>query len=67
MATQKLELTWVNKDKNQPIETRLLIKNDKLGHSNITNLLSSGTEENMIIHGDNLLALEALSKMLISN
>ena len=26
MATQKLELTWVNKDKNQPIETRLLIK-----------------------------------------
>ena len=62
MATQKLELTWVNKDKNQPIETRLLIKNDKLGHSNITNLLSSGTEGNMIIHGDNLLALEALSK-----
>lgn len=62
MATQKLELTWVNKDKNQPIETRLLIKNDKLGHSNITNLLSSVTEGNMIIHGDNLLALEALSK-----
>lgn len=56
---QKLELTWIGK--NNPeydianIEPRILEENP--GLSNCTNDPST---ENMIIHGDNLLALKAL-------
>lgn len=51
----KLELTWYGKDEPVRIEPRLLIENAAM--SNTT--LASDTE-NMIIHGDNLLALKAL-------
>lgn len=51
----KLELNWVGKDKPIKIEPRLLIENTSL--SNCTN---DPETENMIIHGDNLLALKAL-------
>jgi adenine-specific DNA-methyltransferase len=56
---QKLELTWIGK--NNPeydianIEPRILEENPKL--SNCKNDIDT---ENMIIHGDNLLALKAL-------
>ena len=51
----KLELTWLGKEKEIKIEPRILIENKEL--SNIEN----GPEtENMLIHGDNLLALKAL-------
>lgn len=56
MAT-KLELTWFEKEKKEKIETRLLIENPDL--SNCTN---DPNTKNMIIHGDNLLALKALEK-----
>ncbi len=51
----KLELTWVGKDKELKIEPRILIENPAL--SNTTRDINT---ENMIIHGDNLLALKAL-------
>ena len=49
----KLELTWVNKDKNTNIEPRILIedKNKSFGDPHA---------DNMLIHGDNLIALKAL-------
>lgn len=50
----RLELTWYGKDKRKKIEPRLLIENKEL---------SMGYEEgmpNMLIHGDNLLALRSL-------
>jgi len=51
---QKLELTWIGKyDKREPIEPRILIENSKCSHG----VFESG---NMLIHGDNLLALKAL-------
>ena len=53
----KLELTWFGKDNPIKVEPRLLIENAAL--SNIT--MDSGTG-NMLIHGDNLLALKALEK-----
>jgi len=54
---QKLELTWVGKDDVINIEPRILIEDPK--HSN----LSIDTEtRNMLIHGDNLLALKSLEK-----
>jgi len=56
---QKLELTWIGK--NNPeydisnIEPRILEENPEL-----SNTLIDPNTENMIIHGDNLLALKAL-------
>ena len=51
----KLELTWLGKEKEIKIEPRILIENKEL--SNIEN---DPETENMLIHGDNLLALKAL-------
>lgn len=50
---QKLELTWIGKDKRERIEPRILIEDP--AHS-----YGDKDTENMIIHGDNLLALKAL-------
>lgn len=55
--SKKLELTWVGKDKKISVEPRILIENKKL--SNIEN---DENTENMLIHGDNLLALKALEQ-----
>ena len=51
----KLELTWYGKDKPIVVEPRLLIEDT--ARSNCTN---DPDTENMLIHGDNLLALKAL-------
>lgn len=51
----KLELTWVGKDKEIKVEPRILIENPEL-----SNTVQDESTENMIIHGDNLLALKAL-------
>ena len=51
----KLELTWVGKDEPIKIEPRLLIEKPELSNTSA----DPGTE-NMLIHGDNLLALKAL-------
>ena len=51
----KLELTWYGKDEPIRIEPRLLIENAAL-----SNTAADPDTENMLIHGDNLLALKAL-------
>ena len=51
----KLELTWYGKDKPIAVEPRLLIENAAL-----SNCANDPETENMLIHGDNLLALKAL-------
>lgn len=51
----KLELTWYGKDEPIVIEPRLLIENTAL-----SNCDADPDTENMLIHGDNLLALKAL-------
>lgn len=53
----KLELTWIGKDKELSIEPRILIE-DK----NLSNTEKDDDTENMLIHGDNLLALKALEQ-----
>lgn len=55
----KLELTWYGKDEPIRIEPRLLIENTVL-----SNTATDPDTENMIIHGDNLLALKALETRL---
>lgn len=54
---QKLELTWLGKDKEIKIEPRLLIEDKEK-----SNCKHDPTTENMLIHGDNLLALKALER-----
>lgn len=53
---QKLELTWIGKDeKREAIEPRILIEDPKYSYGDT----ESG---NVLIHGDNLLALKALEQ-----
>ena len=63
---QKLELTWVGKyDEQQPLEPRILIENPEYSYGEIeTSVLPNGKQwkGNMLIHGDNLLALKALEQ-----
>ena len=51
----KLELTWYGKDKEISVEPRLLIEKPELSNTD-----AAPDTENMLIHGDNLLALKAL-------
>ena len=55
--SNKLELTWYGKEKQIRVEPRILIENKEL-----SNTAKDENTENMLIHGDNLLALKALEK-----
>ncbi len=52
---QKLELTWIGKDEQPKLEPRILIEDPDKSYGD------KGSE-NMLIHGDNLLALKALEQ-----
>ena len=52
---QKLELTWIGKGEEPKLEPRILIENPEYSYGD-TNA------ENILIHGDNLLALKALEQ-----
>lgn len=51
----KLELTWYGKENKINVEPRLFIENPKF-----SNTKNDTNTQNMLIHGDNLLALKAL-------
>ncbi len=63
---QKLELTWVGKyDEQKPLEPRILIENPEYSYGEVeTDVLPNGKpwRGNMLIHGDNLLALKSLEQ-----
>ncbi|WP_339888935.1 site-specific DNA-methyltransferase [uncultured Flavobacterium sp.] len=52
---QKLELTWIGKGDEPKLEPRILIENPEYSYGD-------SNTENMLIHGDNLLALKALEQ-----
>ncbi len=52
---QKLELTWIGKGDEPKLEPRILIENPEYSYGD-------PHAENMLIHGDNLLALKALEQ-----
>lgn len=64
----KLELTWVGKENEIQVEPRILIENPALGNmshktagqTSIFDTENTDSFDNMLIHGDNLLALKAL-------
>ena len=51
----KLELTWIGKGEEPKLEPRILIENPEYSYGD-------PKSENMLIHGDNLLALKALEQ-----
>ena len=53
--TGKLEITWVDKYKEKKIEPRILVEDKSKSYGDVNS-------ENMLIHGDNLLALKALEQ-----
>lgn len=55
MIKQKLELTWIGKDKQPVLEPRILIEDPEKSYGD-------KNAENMLIFGDNLLALKALEQ-----
>ena len=52
---QKLELTWIGKGEEPKLEPRILIENPQYSYGD-------AHTDNMLIHGDNLLALKALEQ-----
>jgi adenine-specific DNA-methyltransferase len=52
---QKLELTWIGKGQEPAVEPRILLHNSEHDYGD-------PAADNMLIHGDNLLALKALEQ-----
>jgi adenine-specific DNA-methyltransferase len=57
---QKLELTWVGKDNRPRLEPRILIEDTEKSHHAAARFSEHDIFDNLLIHGDNLLALKAL-------
>ena len=59
---QKLELTWVGKDKRPRLEPRILLEEPALSHHAAHRVGDADRFDNLLIQGDNLLALKALEQ-----
>jgi adenine-specific DNA-methyltransferase len=57
---QKLELTWIGKDKHPKLEPRILVEDPEKSYHASQRVSENDIFGNMLIHGDNLLALKAL-------
>lgn len=63
MANNKLELTWYGKENEISVEPRILVEDKSLSYSRPSgSLLEDDISDNLLIHGDNLLALKALEQ-----
>ena len=59
---QKLELTWIGKDKRPRLEPRILLEDKTLSYRAEKTVTEHDLHDNLLIHGDNLLALKALEQ-----
>lgn len=59
---QKLELTWVGKDERPRLEPRILLEEPALSHHAAHRVGDADRFDNLLIQGDNLLALKALEQ-----
>lgn len=57
---QKLELTWIGKDQRPRLEPRILLPDQTLSYHAAQRVGADDIFDNMLIQGDNLLALKAL-------
>ena len=54
---QKLELTWVGKESRPRLEPRILIEDSAKSYHAAARVSDGDIFDNVLIHGDNLLAL----------
>lgn len=62
----KLELTWIGKENRHLLEPRILLEGAELSHRAGHRVSEDDTFDNILIHGDNLLALKALEQRFAS-
>jgi adenine-specific DNA-methyltransferase len=62
MSKQKLELTWIGKEKRPKVEPRILVEDPDKSHHAKHRFSESDIFDNRLIFGDNLLALKALEQ-----
>jgi adenine-specific DNA-methyltransferase len=62
MKKQKLELTWVGKDERPRLEPRILLEDPALSYHAPRRVGDNDLFDNVLIQGDNLLALKALEQ-----
>ncbi|MBL0889383.1 MAG: site-specific DNA-methyltransferase [Gemmatimonadaceae bacterium] len=60
--SQKLELTWVGKDDRPRLEPRILVEDPALSYHAPARVTPNDRFDNLLIQGDNLLALKALEQ-----
>lgn len=58
----RLELTWIGKEERPKLESRILVEDAGLSHHADTRHSEADMFDNLLIHGDNLLALKALEE-----
>jgi len=64
MNKQKLELTWIGKDKRPKLEPRILLEDPEKSYHAKQRVTENDIFDNRLIFGDNLLALKALEQEL---
>jgi len=56
----KLELTWIGKEVRPRLEPRILLEDTEKSYHAANRVTDNDLFDNILIHGDNLLALKAL-------
>lgn len=59
---QRLELTWIGKDERPRLEPRILLEDEAKSYHAKVRITENDIFDNILIHGDNLLALKALEQ-----
>jgi len=62
MTKQKLELTWIGKEKRPRLEPRILLEDKEKSYHAKHRVTDNDSFDNRLIFGDNLLALKALEQ-----
>ncbi|WBM38239.1 site-specific DNA-methyltransferase [Alcaligenes faecalis] len=62
MSKQKLELTWIGKEKRPKLEPRILLEDTEKSYHAKQRVSENDIFDNRLIFGDNLLALKALEQ-----
>jgi hypothetical protein len=62
MSKQKLELTWIGKEKRPKLEPRILLEDPEKSYHAKHRVSDNDIFDNRLIFGDNLLALKALEQ-----
>ena len=62
MSKQRLELTWMGKEKRPRLEPRILLEDPEKSYHAKHRVTDNDIFDNRLIFGDNLLALKALEQ-----